>query len=120
MVRTGMKSSLAWMTETGNSYPAALNPCHTLSTALTGERLRDSPLASHDQIFSLSDRSEDRASHGSNRIPYVLKKVRISRATCDLALSSWKMAFRKPLKHDTVTGCKTLEIYRSAIIIPSI
>lgn len=71
LTRLCMESKCAWMIETGKAFYAAIN----------------------DQMFSMSDRSENRINQDSNRIYCVSRKVMFWQATCDLGLFSWKMGF---------------------------
>ena len=79
-----MESNSAWMTETVNSFHVALSLCHTSSTALAGEGWWASLRITHDQMFSLIDRSGDSAAQSSNQIPCVSRKARTRRTKCCL------------------------------------
>ncbi|GFY17121.1 hypothetical protein TNCV_1088971 [Trichonephila clavipes] len=84
-----MESNCAWMTEMVYSFHAASSLCHTSSTKLAGDGPRTSPSATQDQMFSVGDRSTDRAAQGNIQISCVSRRVGTWRATCNLALSYW-------------------------------
>ena len=74
------------MIETSNSFFVASSLCQTSSTVTGGEEWWASLSATHDQMFSVADRSGDCAELGSNRIPCVSRKFKTRRAKSDLAL----------------------------------
>ncbi|GFW84213.1 hypothetical protein TNCV_4878761 [Trichonephila clavipes] len=76
----------------GSSFHTASSLCCASSHELTGEEWRANPSATHKQMFSMGDKSEDYAGQGNSRIPYVSRKIRTQSATCGIALSCWKKA----------------------------
>ena len=107
-----MELNWAWEIEKGNSFRTALRLCHTSSIVWAREEWWARFLSTHDQMFSMSDRSWDHVGRGKNWTPCVSKKVRIQCTKCGLALSCWKMAFGRLLRQYTTTGLKMSKTYQ--------
>ncbi|GFW00066.1 hypothetical protein TNCV_3568561 [Trichonephila clavipes] len=125
LVWLGLESNWVWMTVMGNSFHAVSNLCHTSTTVLAREMWRASLSTTHDQIFSMSDRSRDRARQGNNRIPCTMRKgpytvIEYKQATSDRFGSSrhvysYQNTVHRTgtlLKHDKVPSC--IHLCRSA------
>lgn len=62
----------------------------------------------------MRERSGDSVGQCSNRISCVLRKARTQRATCNLALFCWKMAFKWARREVSTIRRKISEMYRIA------
>lgn len=74
----GMKSNWTWIRETDISFHAVSNLCYTLIIVVEriGEWWPVSHSATHNQMFTVCNRSGDYACHGSNPISIPSTKFR--------------------------------------------